>query len=227
MGCGLSMPLLMPVAAPFVVGYALDSMACYLNSWGVMIEVVAVSGGAANTNDALYYQPIDIMNSMLFFFASPDTPENATLQAAANYAAEESNGYLWPGWFRTSVRLVVSSVQQGQLAAGAFWQNHVIYESTGQNGGLKIYAAPWEYSLCAKLHQLHMSAAGEDDMLSAVMYLRLYLCKVYVDSAVESVSSTTIYAWGKAFNKEVTDDLLVRVNYAYCSYYQSWAIAWP
>ncbi|KAK7425301.1 hypothetical protein QQZ08_008198 [Neonectria magnoliae] len=83
-----------------------------------------------------------------------------------------------------------------------------------ERGGLKVYAAPWQYAFCRKLNRLCDTDPRPYDLTDAVVYLH----ECFREGVRETVGIRRVRQWCQHFNKIMTDEVLRRVDEAYEAY---------
>lgn len=81
-----------------------------------------------------------------------------------------------------------------------------------QDRGLTLLAAPWKYSLTAKLQRLTSRTQMRDyDLEDAVHYLR----QIVVASAGQAVPRADIHRWAAHYNHTIADSVVDSVHRQY------------
>jgi hypothetical protein len=193
---------------------ALDHIGQYLDKRGVAITAITV-GGAVNT---VYLQSRHSTDDVDFFIATPYAAEYTLFHEAALSAARSiwtQQRELGANWFNNDTQLRMSRDILARLAQHAVQQNVVVHQYRGSRGGIVVYAAPWDYAFCDKLNRLCETNARTHDITDAVSYLHQYLQK----TGSSSVSAEETKGWCRIFRKNVTDNVLDRVNAQYIQTY--------
>ncbi|KAL4936908.1 hypothetical protein BDV06DRAFT_83140 [Aspergillus oleicola] len=167
-------------------------MATYLHQRRAQLTVIAV-GGAINT---LYLRTrssthdVDIFGSML------DTPARMLLDEAMQHAMRQVTTALGTDWFNTENQMWLSPDLHRQLTNEAVEQNVVIFHKPG----LRILAAPWNYSFSGKVQRL--LTGGQQvrpyDLSDAVHYLH----QIVTRNNGQPVPVATVQAWAQRFHHQ-------------------------
>lgn len=98
-----------------------------------------------------------------------------------------------------------------------------MYDGTDSRGhGLKVYAASWEYALCGKMNRLTEGGERAYDLNDAVEYLARYFRKTGRRTVAAGLTKQWCVRWGK----QVTDEVLRRLDEAFLRKYGRRCIDW-
>ncbi|KAM5352678.1 hypothetical protein ACJ41O_005400 [Fusarium nematophilum] len=197
---------------------AFQYMAEYLDECGVSTNVVVV-GGAVNT---VYLRSRQSTHDVDFFLDDPASKDYISLHNAARFANDQAKGRLGEEWFNNSTQLFMARDVQTALVREARQQNELVFEHRGQNGGLRVYAAPWPYALCSKLNRLCDINPRSYDMADAVVYLYRYLAV----TGNGCVGSQAIKDWCRWYHHDVTREVLKRLDDSFNQTYGYRPIVW-
>ncbi|KAJ3514626.1 hypothetical protein NM208_g15044 [Fusarium decemcellulare] len=190
---------------------AFQHMAEYLDECGVSTSVVVV-GGAVNT---VYLRSRQSTHDVDFFLDDPASKDYISLHNAAKFANTQTGGRLGEEWFNNSTQLFMARDVQTALVREAKRQNELVFEKHGNNGGLKVYAAPWQYALCSKLNRLCDINPRSYDMADAVVYLYRYLCT----TGQGYVNAQIMYEWCRWYNQNISKEILKQLDENFCRSY--------
>lgn len=199
---------------------ALDHMGQFLDQRGVSATVMTV-GGAVNT---VYLQSRQSTHDVDFFLATPNATEHTVIHEAARSAARSARahqGDIGANWFNNATQLLMGRDIQARLAQAAIQQNVIVHQYRGSRGGIVVYAAPWAYAFCGKLNRLCESNARPYDITDAVSYLRQHI----QTTGRQTISVEEIEGWCRDYRKNVTHDVLDRVDDRYFRTYGTHPIA--
>ena len=192
---------------------ALDDVAASLDSQGVTTRAIALGGIV----DTLYLRTRNTTTDINLFLPHTREKEHDAVLQAARHANQQARGTLGDDWLSNAAPMRAG--MQGRLGGEAFGQNVVVYE----RGGLRLYAAPWEYAFCERLRRLVSAEGRRSDAEDAVRYLREHLRA----RRVRRVRVGTIRNWCQRYREGmVADEVLRRVNEVYGERFGSQPIVW-
>lgn len=192
-------------------------MAASLESQGVTARAVALGGVV----DTLYFQTRNETDDINIFLPHPKAGEHNALREAARLTNQRVRNALGEGWLGGAT--TVHASVKGRLGGEAFGQDVVVYERVGERGGLRVYAAPWEYAFCDSMRRLVGEEGRRSDAEDAARYLREHLRA----RSARRVRVGTIRSWGRRYRVGVVvDEALRRVNEVYGERFGSRPIVW-
>lgn len=195
----------------------LDDVAASLDSQGVTARAVALGGVV----DTLYLRTRGATDDINIFLPHPKAGEHYALREAARHANQRVGDALGDGWLGGAT--TVHASMKGRLGGEAFGQDVVVYERVGEHGGLRVYAAPWEYAFCDGVRRLVGAEGCRSDAEDAVRYLREHLRA----RSARRVKAGTIRSWGQRYRAGVAvDEVLRKVNEVYGERFGSQPIVW-
>ncbi|KAF4451581.1 hypothetical protein F53441_5437 [Fusarium austroafricanum] len=197
---------------------AFGHMAEYLKEYGVYLDCVAVDG-AVNT---LLLGTRQTTHDVEFILPDPHSKDSITLSNAASYANTKADGRLGENWFGTSMQLLMPRDLQINLISDARLMGGIVFEDRGTNGGLTVYAAPWQYAICSKLERLN-GTNRPDDMEDAVAYMYHFLSLI----SQEHIVGKQIFDWCTRYHQNVSLEVLKSFEKAYHDKHGNWPLWWP
>ncbi|MCJ1391800.1 hypothetical protein MMC18_004667 [Xylographa bjoerkii] len=146
------------------------------------------------------------------FFTPSATPEEAELlRGAAKSALTQSSVQLGGNWLNNSVVLFMPRALRVELTKEAIEQDDVLFHEPG----LKIFAAPWKYAFCMKIHRIVEQTGKQYDVNDAARYLARYINK----EDCNSVTMETIMEWLMQYSVLAPTAIIRKVNIKYLTYY--------
>lgn len=198
---------------------ALRDMSSYLAPKHVSTRVITV-GGAVNT---VLLRSRQTTHDVDFFSEDGTAQANLLVYEAAREANRRRGGALGAAWFNNSTQLYMGRDRAHELASAAYQQNDIVYDGLNSRGhGLQVYAAPWEYALCGKMNRLTEGGERPYDLNDAIEYLVRYFRK----TGHQSVTPDLIKQWCARWGKQVTDEVLHRLDEAFFRRYGRRCIDW-
>ncbi|KAL8864100.1 MAG: hypothetical protein Q9174_007470 [Haloplaca sp. 1 TL-2023] len=179
-------------------------MANYIDSHRQNITVVTV-GGAVNT---ILLRTREATHDIDFFGTNINNNQRMLLDEAAKYAERHSRTPLGGEWFNNQTMLWLPPDVHRRVTDEALRQNEVVFEWPG----LRLVAAPWNYSFCGKMNRLvRPDQARSYDLADAVSYLRRYIHK----HGGRPVSKADVVAWCRGYQKDTSAEVMKAVNQEY------------
>lgn len=198
---------------------ALKDMSAYLAPKQVSARVITV-GGAVNT---VLLRSRQTTNDVDFFSEDGTARVNLLIHEAAKDANKRRRGALGAAWFNNSTQLYMGRERAQELASAAIQQNEIVYNGLNSRGhGLQVFAASWEYALCGKMNRLTEGGERAYDLNDALEYLVKYFQK----TRHRSIAAATIKQWCAHWGKQVTDEVLRRLDEAFLRKYGRRCIVW-
>jgi len=198
---------------------ALRDMSEYLASKQVSARVITV-GGAVNT---VLLRSRQTTHDVDFFSEDGTAQVNLLIHEAARDANRRRRGTLGSSWFNNSTQLYMGRERAEELASAAIEQNEMVYNGLNDRGhGLQVFAASWEYALCGKMNRLTEGDERAYDLNDALEYLVRYFQK----TGHQSIAAGAIKQWCARWGKQVTDEVLRRLDEAFLRKYGRRCIVW-
>ncbi|KAJ5216370.1 uncharacterized protein N7498_002777 [Penicillium cinerascens] len=187
---------------------ALQNVAAYIASKNQCITLIVV-GGTINTI-LLRSRPnthdVDFFNDNL-------TPAEVKCLSKATKSAFKRNRTLGQEWLNNHIVLFIPLHIRRILLMEALDQHAIVFQAPG----LTIFAAPWTYLFCTKMHRLSgsgISTVQPYDQDDAVHYLEKYLSQ----HSTASVTQVIVRSWFAQYLLQWTTEtamLLPAVNSTY------------
>lgn len=195
------------ITAP-VLNKAFQTMAMYLIKKRVNITIIVI-GGALST---YHLQTRESTSDVDFFLDRPKHPAARIVYKAARKAEQQHKDVLLAGWLNDAVQLFLSQVAglQRMVWDEAVEQNEIVFIKTNPHGGLTVLAAPWRYSIVAKLQRMGIGNPLERDIAHAISFLRHYLGL----NGRSTIAASELTAWADHYSSPFAGHSLDIVNNA-------------
>ncbi|KAH8592068.1 hypothetical protein B0O99DRAFT_690126 [Bisporella sp. PMI_857] len=185
---------------------ALTSAAEYIRQKGGNFTIITL-GGALN----VMLLQSRVTSENVNFFAHPVTKEDARLlEAAAQHVAAQCPGQIGSDWLNNRVTNLIPRELRPTLVQRALQQNTVVF----QQPGLTVLAAPWSYSIAAKIDRIFLNRrSGPDayDEKDVAHYLRAYI----QTHSNQPVPVHIIQQWARVYGIDAPVDIVRQINAQY------------
>jgi hypothetical protein len=185
---------------------------------GIRLVVV---GGAVST---MLLQSRQSTHDIDYLGGTTSQADLRVLQDAAVHVRQtQQQPTLEEGWLNNNTMLFIDKRIRNELTQQGFAQNEIVFQAAG----LTLYAAPWPYAICAKLHRISGGGHRAYDPLDAVAYLHRYLSR-RDGPAIASVTLDQVTQWCQRYHISISRPVLVdtlrRVNEEYRRLYGADAV---
>ncbi|KAK2594817.1 hypothetical protein QQS21_007445 [Conoideocrella luteorostrata] len=181
---------------------ALDNAAQFLHHHGENLVLVAV-GGAVNT---IFLKTRKTTHDVDFFCPLLSEPHLSNLRHAGRVAVERSPAPLSQDWLNNATARMPGVVENiNSLVRDATTQNAVIFCAPG----LKVVAAPWNYSFIKKVSRITQGTGRPYDASDAVAYLYQFITRKNTN---KPVTFQTIQQWGRQYKALCPIEVLQEIN---------------
>lgn len=177
------------------------AVAAYLDQRRRGIRLVVI-GGAVST---MLLQSRQSTHDIDYLGGTTSQADLRILQDAAVHIRQtQQQPTLEEGWLNNSTILFIDKRIRDELIQQGFAQNEIVFQAPG----LTLYAAPWPYAICAKLHRISGGGHQAHDPLDAAAYLHHYLSR-RDGPVIASVTLDQVAQWCQRYYISISRPALV------------------